>query len=49
MKHWRGASLDQAMSHIAVQEHLDGMSVQWAEQVSAAQYAAVPVAAVDSQ
>lgn len=49
VKHWHGASPDQAMSHIAVQEHLDGKTVHWAEQVSVAQYAALPVAAVDSQ
>jgi len=36
------------MSHIAVQEHLNGMVVQWAEQVTAAQYA-LPVTSVDSQ
>lgn len=49
VKHWHGASPDQAMSHIAVQEHLDGRTVQWAEQVTATQYAALPVTAVDSQ
>lgn len=49
VKHWHGASPDQAMSHIAVQEHLDGRTVQWAEQVSAAQYAALPLTVVDSQ
>ena len=48
MKHWHGAAPDQAMSHIAVQEHLNGTVVQWAEQVSAAQYAAL-VTGVDSQ
>ncbi len=48
VKHWHGAAPDQAMSHIAVQEHLNGMVVQWAEQVTAAQYA-VPVTSVDSQ
>lgn len=49
VKHWHGASPDQAMSHIAVQEHLNGSVVQWGEQVSAAQYAALPVAIPDSQ
>lgn len=49
MKHWHGASPDQAMSHIAVQEHSNGRVVQWAEQVSAAQYAAQPAAIADSQ
>ena len=49
VKHWHGAAPDHAMSHIAVQEHLDGKTVQWAEHVSAAQYAALPVTVVDSQ
>ena len=48
MKHWHGASPDQAMSHIAVQEHLNGRVVQWGEQVTAAQYA-LPVTGVASQ
>ncbi len=29
VKHWHGASPDQATTHIAVQEHLDGRTVQW--------------------
>lgn len=49
VKHWHGAAPDQGMTHIAVQESLDGRTVQWAEQVTAAQYAAPPVAASDSQ
>lgn len=48
-RHWHGASPDQAMTHFAVQEYLDGSTVQWAEQVTAAQYAALPVAVADSQ
>jgi 4-carboxymuconolactone decarboxylase len=48
VKHWHGASPDQAMSHLAVQEHLNGTVVQWGEQVTAAQYA-LPVPSVDSQ
>jgi 4-carboxymuconolactone decarboxylase len=47
-KHWHGASPDQAMTHLGVQEYLDGSTVQWAEQVTAAQYAALPVAVADS-
>ena len=39
-KHWHGASPDQAMSHIAMQEHLDGKVVDWMEKVSDAQYGA---------
>ena len=32
-KHWHGASVTTAMSHIAVQEKLDGSAVTWMEQV----------------
>jgi quercetin dioxygenase-like cupin family protein len=38
-KHWHGASPSTAMTHIAVQEQLDGKPVDWLEQVSDAQYA----------
>lgn len=37
-KHWHGASAATAMSHIAVQERLDGKNVDWMEKVSDAQY-----------
>ncbi|MEO7335948.1 MAG: cupin domain-containing protein [Caldimonas sp.] len=30
-KHWRGASRAEAMTHIAVQESLDGKVVEWME------------------
>lgn len=33
-KHWHGAAPTTAMSHIAVQERLDGRSVDWMEKVS---------------
>lgn len=33
-KHWHGASPTTAMSHIAIQEQLDGKAVEWMEQVS---------------
>ena len=39
-KHWHGASPDTAMSHIAIQESLDGTAVTWLEQVSDADYGA---------
>ncbi|MBR29237.1 MAG: cupin [Rhodobacteraceae bacterium] len=39
-KHWHGASPDTAMSHIAIQESLDGAAVTWLEQVSDADYGA---------
>jgi len=37
-KHWHGASPTTAMTHIAVQEQLDGKVVEWMEHVSDAQY-----------
>ena len=39
-KHWHGASPTTAMTHIAIQEALDGKVVDWMEQVSDAQYLA---------
>ncbi|MFC3570165.1 (R)-mandelonitrile lyase [Paracoccus simplex] len=38
-KHWHGAAPDTAMSHIAIQETIDGSAVTWMEQVSDADYA----------
>jgi quercetin dioxygenase-like cupin family protein len=38
-KHWHGATATTAMSHIAIQEKLDGKVVDWLEHVSDAQYA----------
>ena len=37
-KHWHGATPNTAMSHIAIQEALDGKAVEWLEHVSDAQY-----------
>ena len=37
-KHWHGATPTTAMSHIAIQEALDGKAVEWLEQVSDKQY-----------
>ena len=37
-KHWHGAAPTTAMTHIAIQEALDGKAVEWMEQVSDAQY-----------
>jgi quercetin dioxygenase-like cupin family protein len=37
-KHWHGAAPTTAMSHIAVQEKLNGSPVNWMEQVSDEQY-----------
>ncbi len=39
-KHWHGAASTTAMTHIAVQERLEGKSVEWMEPVTDAQYAA---------
>ena len=38
-KHWHGAMPTTAMTHIAVQEQLDGKAVDWMEHVSDVQYA----------
>jgi quercetin dioxygenase-like cupin family protein len=37
-KHWHGATPTTAMTHIAIQEALDGKPVDWMEQVSDEQY-----------
>ena len=40
LKHWHGASPTNAMTHIAIQESLDGKNVEWMEHVTDAQYVA---------
>ncbi|MFP4044951.1 MAG: cupin domain-containing protein [Rhodosalinus sp.] len=37
-RHWHGAAPDIAMSHIAIQEAVDGASVTWLEKVTDAEY-----------
>jgi len=37
-KHWHGASSTTAMTHIAIQEQLDGKAVEWMEKVSDEDY-----------
>ncbi len=37
-KHWHGATPTTAMTHIAIQDKLDGKVVDWMEQVADAQY-----------
>ena len=37
-KHWHGASPTTAMTHIAIQEQVDGKAVDWREMVSDDQY-----------
>ena len=39
-KHWHGATPTTAMTHIAIQEQLDGKSVDWMEKVTDEQYRA---------
>lgn len=41
-KHWHGAAAEHDMTHIALQEELDGNSVTWLEHVADAEYAARP-------
>lgn len=38
VKHWHGATATEAMTHIAVQDTVDGATVDWLEQVSDTQY-----------
>lgn len=42
-RHWHGASPTTAMTHIAIQEALDGKNVEWMEHVTDAQYLAGPL------
>ena len=37
-RHWHGATATTAMTHIAIQEQLDGKAVDWEEHVSDEQY-----------
>jgi quercetin dioxygenase-like cupin family protein len=41
-KHWHGATPITAMTHIAIQEALDGKVVEWMEKVTDEQYQAPP-------
>lgn len=38
VKHWHGATANDAMTHIAIAEAVDGNRVTWMEQVTEAQY-----------
>lgn len=42
-KHWHGASPTIAMTHFAIQEKLDGSSVEWLEHVSDDQYSSFEI------
>jgi quercetin dioxygenase-like cupin family protein len=37
-KHWHGAAASTSMSHVAIQERLDGKVVEWMEKVTDEQY-----------
>ena len=37
-KHWHGATATAAMTHIAIQENLDGKVVEWMEKVTDEEY-----------
>ena len=39
-KHWHGATATTGMTHIAIQEKLDGKAVDWLEHVTDEQYQA---------
>jgi quercetin dioxygenase-like cupin family protein len=41
-KHWHGAAPGNAMVHLAIHEHKDGVHIVWLEKVSDAQYAVEP-------
>ena len=41
-RHWHGAAPDAAMTHIAIQESLNGNHADWMEHVSDADYSADP-------
>jgi quercetin dioxygenase-like cupin family protein len=38
VKHWHGAAATTAMTHVAIQEKLDGSAVTWLEKVTDEQY-----------
>ena len=38
VKHWHGATVTSTLTHMAIQEYLDGKNVEWMEQVSDEQY-----------
>ena len=37
-RHWHGATATTAMTHVAIQERLEGKAVEWMEHVTDAQY-----------
>ncbi len=50
VRHWHGAAPTTAMTHIAIQEALDGKVVEWMEKVTDEQYkAGAPAKAADKE
>jgi quercetin dioxygenase-like cupin family protein len=47
-KHWHGATPTTSMTHIAIQEALDGKAVEWMEKVTDEEYLAGPKANAQS-
>jgi len=48
-KHWHGAAATTAMTHIGIQEALDGVSVVWMEKVTDEEYAVGPTGGEHAQ
>ncbi len=48
-KHWHGAAPTTAMTHIAIQERLNGSPVEWLEKVSDEQYQALSVVGPEAE
>jgi quercetin dioxygenase-like cupin family protein len=48
-KHWHGAAATTAMTHIGIQEALDGVSVVWMEKVTDAEYEVGPTGGEPAQ
>jgi len=38
VKHWHGAAPDSSMPHLAIQDNLNGVAVNWLEPVTDEQY-----------
>jgi quercetin dioxygenase-like cupin family protein len=49
VKHWHGATPTTAMTHLAIQESLDGKAVEWMEKVTDEQYKTGPTAKVNER
>lgn len=47
VKHWHGAAPESSMTHIAIQEELDGKAADWMEKVTSEEYSAAPAGRPD--